>query len=113
MIDAGLPVALSTDYNPGSCPCGNMNLVNSLACIYMDMLPEEAINASTINSAYAMGLSDTHGSITPGRPAHLMISKPIPSYAYIPYAFGSDPIDTLILDGEVKVREKGESLHEA
>lgn len=111
MIDAGLPVALSTDYNPGSCPSGNMNLVNSLACIYMDMLPEEAINASTINSAYAMGLSGTHGTITPGRPAHLMITKAIPSYAYIPYAFGSDPIDTLILDGKVQIREKGEALH--
>ncbi|MFB6257961.1 MAG: imidazolonepropionase [Flavobacteriales bacterium] len=113
MIDAGLPVALSTDYNPGSCPCGNMNLVNSLACIYMDMLPEEAINASTINSAYAMGLSETHGTVTPGRPANLMITKPIPSYAYIPYAFGSDPIDTLILDGKLNIREKGEALHEA
>lgn len=113
MIDAGLPVALSTDYNPGSCPCGNMNLVNSLACIYMDMLPEEAINASTINSAYAMGLSETHGTITPGKAANLMITRPIPSYAFIPYAFGSDPIDTLILDGRVEVREKSGGLHES
>ncbi len=113
MIDAGLPVALSTDYNPGSCPCGNMNLVNSLSCIYMDMLPEEAINASTINSAYAMGLSDTHGTITVGRPANLMITKPMPSYAYIPYAFGSDPIESLILDGQLQTREKGEALHES
>lgn len=113
MIDAGLPVALSTDYNPGSCPTGNMPFVNSLACIYMNMLPEEAINASTINSAYAMDLSGTHGSVTVGRPANLMITKPMSSYAFIPYAFGSDHVDTLILDGKLQFREKGAALHEA
>ncbi|MCU0474064.1 MAG: imidazolonepropionase [Bacteroidales bacterium] len=101
MIDAGLPVALASDYNPGSSPSGNMKLVMSLACIKLKMLPEEAINAVTINSAYAMGLSDTHGSIAMGKVANIFITKEIPSYEFMPYAFGSDLIDTVILKGKV------------
>lgn len=100
MIDAGLPVALATDYNPGSTPSGNMNLVISLACIKMNMTPEEAINAATINAAYAMDLSKTHGSITEGKVANLLMTKPIPSYGFLPYAFGSNNIDTVFINGK-------------
>lgn len=99
MIDAGLPVALASDYNPGSSPSGNMKLVMSLGCIRWKMLPEEVINATTINSAYAMGISDTHGSITRGKVANLFITKEMPSYDFMPYAFGSDLIDIVILKG--------------
>jgi imidazolonepropionase len=101
MIEAGLPVALASDYNPGSSPSGNMKLVMSLACIRLKMLPEEAINAVTINSAYAMGLSSTHGSIARGKVANVFITKEIPSYEFLPYAFGSNLIDTIILRGEI------------
>lgn len=101
MIDAGLGVALASDYNPGSSPCGKMPFILSLACIKMKMTPEEAINAATINSAYAMDLQDSHGSITVGKTANLFITKPISSIAYIPYAFGSNIIETIILNGEV------------
>ncbi|MEQ8241764.1 imidazolonepropionase [Fulvivirga sp.] len=101
MINAGLPLALATDYNPGSAPCGKMAFMLSLACIRMKMTPEEAINAATINTAYAMDLSDTYGSITRGKTASVFITKEIPSYAFIPYAFGSDVIDQVILKGEV------------
>ncbi|TDI80434.1 MAG: imidazolonepropionase [Bacteroidetes bacterium] len=100
LIDAGLPLALATDYNPGSAPSGNMNFVVATACIKMNLSPEEAINAATINGAYAMGLSDTHGSITKGKVANLIITKEIPSYGYLPYAFGSDLIDTVIINGK-------------
>lgn len=100
MIDAGLPLALATDYNPGSTPSGNMNFVVATACIKMRLTPEEAINAATINGAYAMGLSKTHGSITKGKTANLIITKPIPSYGYLPYAFGSHMIDSVIINGE-------------
>lgn len=100
MIDAGLPLALATDYNPGSTPSGNMNFVVATACIKMRLTPEEAINAATINGAYAMGLSKTHGSITKGKKANLIITKPIPSYGYLPYAFGSNLIDSVIINGE-------------
>ncbi len=100
MIDAGLPLALATDYNPGSTPSGNMNFVIATACIKMRLTPEEAINAATINGAYAMGLSKTHGSITKGKVANLIITKEIPSYGYLPYAFGSDLIDTVIINGK-------------
>lgn len=100
MIDAGLPVALATDYNPGSTPSGNMNLVVSLACIKMNMSPEEAINAATINTAYAMDLSVTHGSITKGKIANLILTEPIPSYGFLPYSFGNDHIDKIFLGGE-------------
>jgi imidazolonepropionase len=101
MIDAGLPVALASDYNPGSCPSGDMKFVMSLGCIKLRMLPEEVINAVTINSAYAMGLSDTHGSISKGKVANVFITKKIPSYEFMPYAFGSDLIETVILKGNI------------
>lgn len=101
LIDAGLPVALATDYNPGSTPSGNMNFVNSLACINYKLLPEEAFNASTINGAYAMGLSETHGSIAIGKKANLFITKEIKAPSFLPYSFGNSHIDTVILNGEV------------
>lgn len=101
LIDAGLPLALATDFNPGSTPSGNMNFVVATACIKMKLTPEEAINAATINGAYAMGLSETHGSITAGKKANLIVTKEIPSYGYVPYAFGSNLIDQVILNGKV------------
>ena len=101
IIAAGLPLALASDYNPGSTPSGNMNFVVATACIKMKMTPEEAINAATINGAYAMGISDTHGSITIGKKANLIITKNIPSYYLIPYAFGSNLIDTVLIEGEI------------
>jgi len=102
LIERGLPVALATDYNPGSTASGNIPFVLSLACIKMRMTPEEAINAVTLNSAYAMDLSETHGSIAKGKVANLFITKEVPSYAYIPYSFGSNLVDTVILKGEIK-----------
>ncbi|KQW99013.1 imidazolonepropionase [Flavobacterium sp. Root420] len=101
MIKAGLPLALATDFNPGSTPSGNMNFVVATACIKMKMTPEEAINAATINGAYAMGLSETHGSITKGKKANLILTKPISSYYQIPYAFGSNLIESIFLEGEI------------
>jgi imidazolonepropionase len=101
MIDAGLPIALATDYNPGSSPSGNMKLVMSLGCIRLRLLPEEAINAVTINSAYAMGIEGTHGSVTVGKDANLFITKKISSYEYMPYAYGSNLVETVILNGQV------------
>lgn len=101
MISNGLALALATDYNPGSTPSGNMNFVISTACIKMKMTPEEAINAATINGAYAMGISNTHGSITIGKKANLIITKPISSYYQLPYAFGSNLIDAVLIEGEV------------
>jgi len=101
MIDAGLPVALASDYNPGSSPSGNMKLVMSLAMINMKMLPAEVLNAATINSAYAMGIERTHGSITPGKVANLVITKPVPGINFIPYAYGSELIEKVILNGTV------------
>lgn len=101
MINAGLPLALATDFNPGSTPSGNMNFVVATACIKMKMTPEEAINAATINGAYAMGLSKTHGSITKGKKANLILTKPISSYYQIPYAFGSNLIENVFLEGEI------------
>ena len=101
MIDSGLPVALATDYNPGSAPAGKMAFMISLACIKMKMTPEEAINAATINSAYAMDVLNTHGSISVGKTASIIITKPIPSIAFIPYSFTGDFIDKVILNGEV------------
>jgi imidazolonepropionase len=100
MIDAGLHVALASDYNPGSSPTGNMKLIMSLGCIKMKMLPEEVINAVTINSAYAMGISETHGSIARGKVANVFITKEMPSYSYFPYAYGSNLIETVILKGQ-------------
>lgn len=101
MIDSGLPVALASDYNPGSSPSGNMKFIMSLGCIRLKMLPEEVINAVTINSAYAMGLSETHGSIARGKVANVFITKKIPSYDFMPYAFGSNLIETVILKGKI------------
>jgi len=101
MIAKGLPLALATDFNPGTTPSGNMNFVVSTACIQMKMTPEEAINAATINGAYAMGLSETHGSITIGKKANLIITKPISSYYQLPYAFGSNLIDSVIIEGKI------------
>lgn len=101
IIDAGLPLALATDYNPGSTPSGNMNFVVSTACIKMNMTPEEAINAATINGAYAMGISNQYGSICRGKKANLIITKEIPSYNILPYAFGDNLIDTVIISGQI------------
>ena len=100
MIDAGLPLALATDYNPGSTPSGNMNFVVSTACIKMKMTPEEAINAATINGAYAMGLEKQLGSITIGKQANLIVTKPINSYGFIPYSFGNNQIEKVYLKGK-------------
>lgn len=101
MIKAGLPLALATDFNPGSTPSGNMNFVVATACIKMKMTPEEAINAATINGAYAMGLSETHGSITKGKKANLILTKPVSSYYQIPYAFGSNLIESVFIEGKI------------
>ena len=101
LIDAGLPLALATDYNPGSTPSGNMNFVVSTACIKMRLTPEEAINAATLNGAYAMGISNQYGSITKGKKANVIITKPISSYNYLPYAFGDNHIETVIINGEI------------
>lgn len=97
IIDSGLPLALATDFNPGTCPSGNMNLVLSLACINLRMLPEEGVNAATINGAYAMNVADTLGSITIGKKANLIVTKPVSSLASIPYSFGSNNIERVII----------------
>ena len=102
LMENNLPVALATDYNPGSSPSGNMNFVASLGCIRMGMTPEEVINATTINTAYAMGLSQELGSIAVGKKANLFITKPIASYAFIPYSFGHQYIDKIIINGKVQ-----------
>lgn len=101
MLEAGLPLALASDFNPGTTPSGNMNFVVATACIKMKMTPEEAINAATINAAYAMDLSQTHGSITKGKKASVIITKPIESFYQIPYAFGSNLIETVIINGTI------------
>lgn len=100
LINAGCAVALASDFNPGSSPSGNMNLVVALSCIQMKMLPEEAINAATINGAYAMELGNETGSITVGKKANLIFTKPIPSLAYLPYCFGTNLIDRVMIGGE-------------
>jgi len=97
IIDAGLPFAIATDYNPGSAPSGNMNLALSLACINMRLTPEEAVNAATLNGAYAMGANGLLGSITVGKKANIILTKPIPSLAYLPYSFGSNLIERVII----------------
>lgn len=101
MINAGLPVAMASDYNPGSSPSGDMRFVMSLGCIKMKMLPEEVINAVTINGAYAMGISDTHGSIARGKIANVFITKPLPTYEFIPYSYTSRIVDIVILNGKM------------
>lgn len=100
MMEAGLPVALATDYNPGTTPSGNMNFVVATACIKMKMTPEEAINAATINGAYAMNLSETHGSITIGKKANIIMTKPITSFYQLPYEFGDNLIEKVMIEGE-------------
>ena len=100
MIEAGLPVAMAGDYNPGSCPSGNMQFVLSMGCIKYGMIPEEAINATTINSAYAMGVEDVLGTITKGKIANFFITKPIPTIEFMPYAYGSNKVATVYLNGK-------------
>ncbi len=101
MMEAGLPLAIASDYNPGSSPSGNMPLMIALACIKMKMAPEEAINASTVNTAAALELEKTHGSVTKGKVANIFVTKPMPSVAFLPYAYGSSVIETVILNGKV------------
>lgn len=101
MIDAGLPVCLATDYNPGSCPSGNVPFLLTLACTQLKMTPEEAINAVTINGAAAMELSNEMGSVAEGKKANLIITKPVPSLAYIPYDFGNSLVEKMIINGVV------------
>ncbi|MEP6926516.1 MAG: imidazolonepropionase [Ginsengibacter sp.] len=100
LIEAGAAITLASDYNPGSSPSGNMNFVVSLSCIQMKMLPEEAINAATINGAYAMEIEKNYGSITVGKKANLIFTKPVPSLAYLPYSFGNNLIDKVMIEGE-------------
>ena len=99
LIDSGIALALASDYNPGSAPSGNINFVVSLACIKMNMTPEEAINAATLNGAYAMDISDQHGSIATGKKANLIITKEMSSYRQIPYHFGNNPIHQVMING--------------
>jgi len=102
MLEAGLPLAIASDYNPGSAPSGNMSQMLSLACVRMKLTPEEAINAATLNTAYALELSETHGSIAIGKVANVFITKPMPSYAFLPYSFGSQQVEKVILQGKVQ-----------
>ncbi|HTO14388.1 MAG TPA: imidazolonepropionase [Edaphocola sp.] len=97
LIDADLPVCLASDFNPGSCPSGNMNLLMSIACTQLKMTPEEVVNAQTINGAAAMEIEEQMGSITPGKKASLIITKPVPSLAYLPYAYGENLIERVIV----------------
>jgi imidazolonepropionase len=102
LINAGLPIALATDFNPGSSPSGNMCLAGSLACIQQKLLPEQVINASTINGAYAMGISDQMGSIARGKRANLFVTSEIPGIDYFYYSYGSNLVETVILNGEIQ-----------
>ena len=99
MIDAGLPVAMASDYNPGTSPSNNMQLILSMACIRYRLTPEEAFNATTLNTAYAMGVSNEVGTIAVGKKANFYITKPIPSYEYMPYSFGENKVDRVFLNG--------------
>jgi len=101
IIDSGLPLAIASDFNPGSAPSGNMNFVVAAACIKMRLTPEEAINAATINGAYAMGVGHEYGSITPGKKASVIITQELESYVQLPYAFGENHIDQVILNGRI------------
>ncbi len=102
MIDAGLPIALASDFNPGSSPSGSMSFISSLGCIKYNMLPEEVINATTLNSAYAMGVSDSLGSISKGKIANLFITSEASGIESLPYFFGTNMIETVIINGEVQ-----------
>jgi imidazolonepropionase len=108
MLEKGLPLALATDFNPGSSPSGNFPFVLSLACILLKMLPEEAINAATLNSAYAMGLESEYGSIAVGKKANIFITKEMNSLSFLPYSFGSNLVEKLILNGKVLVDKESE-----
>lgn len=101
LMDRHIPIALASDFNPGSTPSGNMQFVIALACIQMKMTPEQAINAATINAAYAMEIEEEYGSITKGAKANIMISNPIPSYNFIPYSFGSNHVEQMIINGKI------------
>ncbi len=101
MIDKGLPLAMASDFNPGSSPSGNMQLILSMASISYRLLPEEGIYATTLNGAYAMGISDELGSITKGKRANVFITKEIPSYEYMPYYYGANKVETVILNGKI------------
>lgn len=101
MIDYGLPVAMASNYNPGSCPCGDMKFIMALGCLKMKMLPEEVINAATINGSFAMDVNHILGSITIGKKANVFVTKEIPSYEFLPYSFSSPLIDTVILNGKI------------
>ena len=101
MIQEGVAVAIASNYNPGSCPAGDMKFMMALALLKMKITPEEAINATTINGAYAMGVEEIHGSITPGKKASLFITKEIPSYEFIPYSFTTPLVETVILKGKI------------
>ncbi len=103
MIDRGLPLAIASDFNPGSSPSGNMQIMISLACIKMRMTPEEAFNATTINTAYALELSHAYGSITRGKVANVLITKPVSSLAFLPYHFGNNFVERVILNGKLIV----------
>ncbi|MDG2499212.1 MAG: imidazolonepropionase [Flavobacteriaceae bacterium] len=100
LIDGGMALAIASDFNPGSAPSGNMNFIVSLACIKMNMSPEEAINAATLNGAYAMDISEQYGSIATGKKANLIITKNMTSYRQIPYHFGNNPIHKVMIDGQ-------------
>lgn len=100
MINAGLPVAMASDFNPGSSPSGNMQLILSMACITFRLLPEEAINAVTLNSAYAMGVHKELGTITRGKIANFFITKPIPTIEYMPYSYGNNKVEQVFLNGQ-------------
>ena len=101
MMKRNLPIALATDYNPGSAPNSNMNFVSSLGCIKMKMTPNEVINSTTINSAYAMGIEKELGSICIGKKANLFITRKIPSYSYLHYSYGENLINKVILNGKI------------
>lgn len=101
MIQEGVAVAIASNYNPGSCPAGDMKFMMALALLKMKITPEEAINATTVNGAYAMGVEEIHGSITPGKKASLFITKEIPSYEFIPYSFTTPLVETVILKGKI------------
>jgi len=101
MIDAGLPLAMASDFNPGSSPSGNMQLILSMACINYRLTPEEAINSTTLNTAYAMDVSHELGSIAVGKKANIFITKPMSSVAYLPYSYGSNNVETVILNGRI------------
>lgn len=102
LLEAGLPVALASDYNPGSSPTGNMELIMSLGMILLKMLPNEVLTAATLNGAYAMGLEKTHGSVALGKAANLVVTRPMPGFGFMPYSYGTSQIRHVILNGEIQ-----------